>query len=112
MSLVNPKQYIISARSNGYKDTAYAIAELTDNSIQAGADKVEILIFENNSRGIDKIAIVDNGIGMSQQLLSSALGFGESGREKDSDGNLLNDDTKGMGKFGMTHTRKVLYLEG
>ncbi len=101
MSLVNPKQYIISARSNGYKDTAYAIAELADNSIQAGADKVEILIFENQKRTIEEIAIVDNGAGMSQSLLASALGFGESGREKDKDGNLLNDDTKGMGKFGM-----------
>jgi hypothetical protein len=101
MSLVNPKQYIISARSNGYKDTAYAIAELADNSIQAGADKVEILIFENRNRSIDQIAIADNGKGMSKELLGSALGFGESGRDKDKEGNLLNDDTQGMGKFGM-----------
>ncbi|PKI12751.1 ATP-binding protein [Colwellia sp. 12G3] len=101
MSLVNPKQYIISARSNGYKDTAYAIAELADNSIQAGADKVEILIFENKNRSIDQIAIADNGKGMSKELLATALGFGESGRDKDKEGNLLNDDTQGMGKFGM-----------
>lgn len=101
MSLVNPKQFIISARSNGYKDTAYAIAELADNSIQAGANKVEILIFENVSRSIEEIAIVDNGAGMSNELLISALGFGDSGRDKDEDGNLLNEDTKGMGKFGM-----------
>jgi hypothetical protein len=101
MSLVNPKQYIISARSNGYKDTSYAIAELADNSFQASADKVEILIFESKSRNIDQIAIVDNGKGMSKELLSSALGFGESGREKDQEGNLLNEDTQGMGKFGM-----------
>jgi len=101
MSLVNPKQYIISARSNGYKDTAYALAELADNSIQAGADKVEILIFENINRSIDEIALADNGYGMSRELLASALGFGESGRQKDKEGKLLNDDTKGMGKFGM-----------
>jgi hypothetical protein len=101
MSLVNPQQYIISARSNGYKDTAYAIAELADNSIQAGADKVEILIFENKNRSIDQIAIIDNGKGMSKELLASALGFGESGRDKDKEGHLINDDTKGMGKFGM-----------
>lgn len=101
MSLVNPKQYIISARSNGYKDTSYAIAELADNSIQAGASKVEVLIFENKNRSIDQIAIADNGKGMSKDLLGSALGFGESGRDKDKEGNLLNDDTLGMGKFGM-----------
>jgi len=101
MSLVNPKQYIISARSNGYKDTAYAIAELADNSMQAGAKQVEVIIFENKNRSIDEIAIVDNGHGMSKELLASALGFGESGRDKDKEGNLQNDDTQGMGKFGM-----------
>jgi len=101
MSLVNPKQYIISARSNGYKDTAYAIAELADNSIQAGADKVEVLIFENKNRSIDQIAIIDNGKGMSKELLASALGCVATGRDKDKEGHLLNDDTKGMGKFGM-----------
>lgn len=101
MSLVNPKQYIISARSNGYKDTAYAIAELADNSMQAGAKQVEVIIFENRNRSIDQIAIVDNGAGMSKELLASALGFGESGRDKDKEGNLQNGDTQGMGKFGM-----------
>jgi hypothetical protein len=101
MALINPKQYIISARSNGYKDTAYAIAELTDNSIQANANSVEILIFENERRVIDKIAIADNGEGMDSDLLAVALGFGESGRDKDKQGNLQNHDKLGMGKFGM-----------
>jgi hypothetical protein len=101
MSLVNPKQYIISARSNGYKDTSYAIAELADNSIQAGASKVEVLLFEGVNRNVETIAIIDNGHGMSKELLASALGFGESGRDKDNEGNLLNDDSNGMGKFGM-----------
>ena len=30
-------------RDNGYKNAAYAIAELMDNSIQAGATQVELL---------------------------------------------------------------------
>jgi hypothetical protein len=101
MSIVNPKQYIQSARLNGYKDTAYAIAEITDNSIQAGAYNVEIIIVENNSRNITEIAIADNGCGMSPELLHFALSFGESGRTKDKYGNLEGKDTKGMGKFGM-----------
>ena len=101
MSIVNPKQYIQSARLNGYKDTAYAIAEITDNSIQAGASHVDIIIVENSSRNINEITIADNGSGMSPELLKFALSFGESGRKKDKYGNLEGDDTKGMGKFGM-----------
>ena len=101
MSLVNPKQFIISARSNGYKDTSYAIAELADNSIQARASEVEVILFENENRTINEIAIADNGDGMSRDMLALALGFGESGRDKDTAGNLQNSDTKGMGKFGM-----------
>ncbi|MBE9618498.1 ATP-binding protein [Mycolicibacterium smegmatis] len=34
-------------RDNGYRNTAYAIAELIDNSIQAGATRVELLCREN-----------------------------------------------------------------
>lgn len=30
-------------RDNGYKNAAYAIAELMDNAIQAGASQVELL---------------------------------------------------------------------
>ena len=93
MPLVNPKEFIISARSNGYKDTAYAIAELADNSIQANATSVEVIIYENQKRSVEKIAIADNGYGMSRELLALALGFGESGRDKDSEGNYLyNED--------------------
>lgn len=98
---ISPSVVIESMRDNGYKNTAYAVAELIDNSIQAGATEVYFVVYEkqvenfNGSRGskqIDKIAIIDNGSGMPPEVLHAALEFGASENRK---------DAKGMGKFGM-----------
>ena len=88
-------------RDNGYKNAAYAIAELMDNSIQAGADCVELLCGEHEvqletqtSRRINKIGVLDNGSGMDAAVLRLALQFG-NGTHLDS------DEQNGIGKFGM-----------
>ncbi len=86
-------------RDSGYKNTAYALAELIDNSVQAGADSVEVIcieekqqIKERTRRRIQAIAILDNGEGMSPEILRLALQFGN--------GTHLTD-RKGIGRFGM-----------
>ncbi len=88
-------------RDNGYKNAAYAIAELIDNSIQAGASEVEMLCGEKRiQRGtrsyhaIDKIAILDNGRGMKKDTLRAALQFGNG---------MYLDPHKhtGIGRYGM-----------
>lgn len=94
---ISPSTVIESMRDNGYKNTAYAIAELIDNSIQAQAKQVYFVVYEKpnpNGRGtsIHEIAIIDNGIGMSPQVLNSALEFGASYNKL---------DPRGLGKFGM-----------
>ncbi|WP_394210496.1 ATP-binding protein [Psychrobacter piscatorii] len=98
---ISPSVVIESMRDNGYKNTAYAVAELIDNSIQAAATEVYFVVYEkqiqniDGSKGgkqIDKIAIIDNGSGMPPEILHAALEFGASENRKDS---------KGMGKFGM-----------
>jgi hypothetical protein len=88
-------------RDNGYKNTAYALAELMDNSIQAGATLVELLCLEEKSfvhqrhrKQVKKIAVLDNGSGMHQDVLRMALQFGNGTRLD------LSMHT-GMGKFGM-----------
>ena len=89
---------IISLRSTGYKNTATAIGELIDNSIQANANEVHIVITTKINEGIrrtervDQIAVLDNGDGMDEKLLrrSLKLGYGSHKTAKD-----------GMGKFGM-----------
>jgi hypothetical protein len=98
-SMVNPSQWVDSARDNGYKNAAMAIGELIDNSLQAGASKVEVLVGEQHTRvntrrvwQVKEIGILDNGVGMDADLLERSLVFGESDNRMDSDG---------MGKFGV-----------
>ncbi len=88
-------------RDNGYRNAAYALAELMDNSIQAGASCVELLcvqkaeFVEKRTRHIiDKIAVLDNGSGMNAEVLRMALQFGNGT-------NLAPENQTNMGKFGM-----------
>ncbi|MAJ68059.1 MAG: ATP-binding protein [Alteromonadaceae bacterium] len=93
---------IDSMRDNGFLSTAHALAELMDNSIQAGADRVELIAFEERSNGkkggtraikrVQQIGVLDNGCGMSPETLQLALEFGASENRQDSNG---------IGKFGM-----------
>ena len=74
-SMVNPSQWVDSARDNGYKNAAMALGELIDNSLQAGASNVEVLVGEQltkvNKRNmwqVKEIGILDNGVGMDADL--------------------------------------------
>jgi hypothetical protein len=88
-------------QDNGYKSPAYAVAELIDNSIQAGAKSVELLCVEETElvqtrvrSRIKNLAILDNGKGMDAQTLRMALQFGN--------GLYLDyDNHTGIGRFGM-----------
>ena len=68
-------------RDNGYKNTAYAIAELMDNALQAEATMVELLVgeremfLETQRRArIDQIAVLDNGHGLNIGVSSYGAG--------------------------------------
>ena len=92
---------VTAMRDNGYKNAAYAIAELIDNSIQAGATQVELLCADKTelrrqrkSTQVHQIAVLDNGSGMSTEVLHLALQFGN--------GMYLNPNKHtGIGRFGM-----------
>lgn len=97
--VIPPSLAIKAMRDSGYKNTAYALAELIDNSIQAEADLVELfciesrlLINERERKRIVEIGVIDNGRGMDSSTLRLALQFGN--------GTHLNDRS-GMGRFGM-----------
>lgn len=92
---------IEAMRDNGYKNTAYAVAELIDNSIQAEANYVQLLCKEKdflvNQRNIarlDQLAVLDNGIGMDYNVLQLCLQFGNGTR-------LERNKRTGIGRFGM-----------
>lgn len=97
--IIPPQLAIKAMRDSGYKNTAYALAELIDNSVQANASLVEVIcleecqwVNERRSRRIKVIGILDNGDGMSPETLRIALQFGN--------GTHLTD-RKGIGRFGM-----------
>ncbi|MEZ9714385.1 ATP-binding protein [Vibrio cyclitrophicus] len=88
---------IESLRDNGYNNTAYALAELIDNSLQATATRVEVGFIEEQLAAkknytVSEISLWDNGVGMDLDTLRIAMQFGGGTHRK---------DTKGMGKFGM-----------
>lgn len=90
---------ITAMRDSGYKSTAYALAELIDNAIQANATTVEVfclekreIVSERRRCRLSKIAVLDDGTGMDAKTLRKALQFGNGTR--------LNDRS-GIGRFGM-----------
>lgn len=95
-----PAELVVKAmQDSGYKNAAYALAELIDNSIQAGADRVELLCVEKNEfvgqrnrSRLSQVAVLDNGCGMDSVELRRSLQFGNGGH--------LNDRA-GIGRFGM-----------
>jgi hypothetical protein len=88
--------FIRGMRDLGYKDPAWAIAELIDNSVQAGANSVEIRLgFDKDNatkaKNPSQIAIVDDGNGMHKDMIGYAVRWGGTDRE---------DDRNGFGRFG------------
>jgi hypothetical protein len=102
--IIPPQHAIDSMMYSGYKDAAYAVSELIDNSIQAGDNlgrKIDVQVIcvekQTNDNGragqnITHIGVYDNASGMPKDILQQALQFG---------GTTRRFATKGMGKFGM-----------
>lgn len=66
----NPRFFKQSLRNNGW-DLRYSLSELIDNSIDAGANTIEIL--QDGTSGNWSFIIKDDGLGMSPELLVKAL---------------------------------------
>lgn len=100
-SIVPTHLAVKAMRDNGYKNAAYAIAELMDNSIQADASQVELLVAEQSMqlkerlrRRVNQIGVLDNAKGMDADTLRMALQFGNGTR-------LDASQQTGIGRFGM-----------
>ena len=93
--------FIISQRRSGFKNSTYAIAEIIDNSIDAGAKKIRVIFIEKRNElkkpYVDEILICDDGVGMDQNTLWDCLGFGGNNIF---DGTLKSRGKNKIGKFG------------
>ena len=98
-SIFSTYHTIMALRDSRYHNTAYAIAELIDNSVQARAEQIQLLCMEQSqivtsraSRQVSEVAILDNGEGMGAKTLLEALKFG---------GGTRHNSIRGIGKYGM-----------
>ncbi|MDE0013934.1 MAG: ATP-binding protein [Candidatus Poribacteria bacterium] len=91
-TFVAPETFVEGMRDSGYKSTATAIDEFVDNSIQAGATRVNIISTETTRgkkrkrRHVKDIAIIDNGHGMLPGMMCAAVTWGGTHRHNDRDG--------------------------
>ena len=95
--IVSTGEFLMSMRQMGYKATFNAIAELIDNSIEAHANQIKIMIKAQRHSGkgkasVGEIAIIDNGAGMEPNMIRAALQWGGTHRF---------DERSGIGRFGI-----------
>ena len=83
--------FVRGMRDIGYKSTAFAMAELIDNSIEASATKVDVVFGFDNGAKPSQIAIIDDGHGMTPKMVRASLIWGAGTRGKRRDG---------FGKYG------------
>jgi hypothetical protein len=95
LGVVFADAFLRGMRDIGYKNPAWALAELIDNAFQAAATVVSIRFgFESGSKTKvkpDMVAICDNGNGIIPEMISYAVRWGGTDRE---------GDRKGFGRYG------------
>lgn len=85
----NPARLIEGLRDTGY-DFNTALADIVDNSVDAGATKIDIRI-NMDPDGDILVSVADDGCGMDEQALLNGMTYGAQGRV----------DPKRLGKFGL-----------
>lgn len=97
--IIPAKTAIKTFRDAGYKSTAAAVSEIIDNSIEANAKNIKILVYEDDfkiqsrtQKRISHLVVVDDGEGMDKSILETSLQFGNGTRLK---------SRKGIGRFGI-----------
>lgn len=73
--------FIESIRDLGYKSTGNAINENIDNAGEAGAENIHVAFgYREGSRKPTRIAIMDDGVGMVQDMLRASVVWGGTDR--------------------------------
>ena len=93
-----PELALRALKSGPYKNTAYALAELLDNSADARAKAIGVaLVVDDDRRQPHTIAVLDDGTGMDTEVLKHCVQYGYAS---------MPDETaapgqKRLGKFGV-----------
>lgn len=95
-SIVDIKNMGDALRNTGYKNIESAAAEIVDNSVEANAKNVFMIISESinpisGRKVVTEIGFLDNGEGMDTEILGKCLGIGATTRQA----------RRGMGRFGV-----------
>ena len=102
-SIVDIKNMGDALRNTGYKNIESAVSEIIDNSVEANAKDIFLILREgiaiSGRKVVNEIGFLDNGDGMSTDILASCLGIGASTRHA----------RKGMGRFGVGLPQASLY---
>ena len=103
----NPEFLIKSIAEQGYS-LETSLADLMDNSISAGANKIEVLT-DTDSETF-KMFLADNGKGMTEKELSENMKFPSNSPENDRNSNDLGRFGLGMKTASFSQTRKFTVL--
>lgn len=87
-------------KNAGYKSTVHALAELIDNSFEAEAKRVAIVLQVDSRSQLQKIAIIDDGKGMDGDLLQMAV-CEKAGSYLDRQRGGGADSKRKLGKYGV-----------
>ncbi|MDD3923285.1 MAG: ATP-binding protein, partial [Endomicrobiaceae bacterium] len=85
----NAGKLLSSLRNTGY-DSYTAVEDIIDNSIDAGATSINVIV--NMVEKDFRVTITDNGSGMSEHILDEALKLGSETQK---------DEMSDLGKYGM-----------
>ncbi len=86
--------FVQSLRDVGYNNSVWAVCEHVDNAVQWGAKNIRVYFRQRGRRGDTKIdvLVLDDGVGMSPDVLRVAMSFG---------GSTVYGRRDGIGRFGV-----------
>lgn len=89
--LTQPHQALESSRDAGF-DLSAAVGELFDNSYEAGARNIRMVMPKTSDGSVTDMAVGDDGAGIAPEILASVLSLGYSSRY---------NSRSSLGRFGM-----------
>ena len=99
-----PPSLALKALSSGpYRNAAYAISELIDNSADAKAKNIAVVLIVDGGSRPSEIAVLDDGTGMDIDLLRYCVqyGYGAADSRQESSQGAKSMAGKRLGKFGV-----------